>query len=307
MKWGLEVKNLLCLFVFLSLLPHSYLRGVEPTVREIASLAAIPENQSDHTLYFFDVDDTLLDFPHMVGSRAWRRYIVSATEYDSRCNWHDVLSLFLNINYPVVGVEKITAEYIQELQEKGHSVFGLTTRERNIWYTTPVEEIDILTIQQLESIGVSLNAKSLNPSLSYLIQAPEYYEGVFFCDIDSKGEYLTRLLKGAGNLPPHVIFVDDKKAHVEAVALALSELGIEHECYWYTATNKKFNRFNPWIANIQLYFHWMFEAVLSDEQAAQIAKDEPERDENYYLKSVMLWMDWNTFETKEFIEQQCKM
>jgi hypothetical protein len=48
-------------------------------------------------------------------------------------------------------------------------------------------------------------------------------------------------------------------------------------------------KFNPLIANIQLYYFWMSDGktVLTDEQAESIAKSEPEKDADFYLQAVI--------------------
>ena len=89
--------------------------------------------------------------------------------------------------------------------------------------------------------------------------------------------------------PKKIIFIDDKLSQVESVADALAKLGIEHECYVYTATDEKGKAFNPLIANIQLYYFYQSEGniILSDESALLIAKENPEKNAEYYLKATL--------------------
>ncbi len=98
-----------------------------------------------------------------------------------------------------------------------------------------------------------------------------------------------KLFKDAPQLPQRVIFIDDKQSQVESVAAVLHQLGIDHECYWYTATDDKARKFDPLIANIQLYYFWTSGAkrVLSDEEALSIAEQYPEKNAEYYLQSVL--------------------
>lgn len=257
-------------------------------IQKIYSLSQIPSIQPNQTIYLFDIDDTLFDSSSMLGTKAWRKYILEATEDDSQ-NWHDIFCLFAAKNYPLRAVEPITSQYVKELQMKGHAVFGLTARERQIWYSTPTKDVDKLTINQLTSVGVDFNTGIPNHYPS-LINAPEYFQGVFFADLEPKGEYLLKLFSNLPQLPTKIIFIDDKDSQTKSVAATLDQLGIDYECYTYVATDEKAKLFDPLIANIQLYHLWISngEQVLSDEEAAIIAKQHPERSAQDYLRALLV-------------------
>lgn len=257
---------------------------------KIESMAQITDSQPSNTLYFFDLDDTLFDSPTMLGSKMWRKYITTATKNDQTQNWHDIFSLFIARNHPLETVEPITSQFIKKLQTKGSDVFGLTARERKKWYDTPINDVDVLTVAQLDSLGINFNREVSDKNYSYLTNTPEYFEGVFFADLEPKGEYFLKLFKDAPQLPEKVIFVDDKESQIESVAKALHQLGIDHECYWYVNTDEKAKKFDPLIANIQLYYLWTSKGtkVLSDDEAASIAKQHPDKTAEDYLHSVKL-------------------
>jgi FMN phosphatase YigB (HAD superfamily) len=263
----------------------------DASVAGIESMTQIAGSQPAGTIYFFDIDDTIFDSPCMLGSKAWRKYIAEATKNDFTHNWRDVLSLFLARNHPVETVESITSQFVQKLQMEGYAVFGLTARERKRWYDTPTDGIDLLTANQLESVGINFSNTFIDEAYPYscLTDDPEYFNGIFFADVESKGEYLLKLFKNAPQLPEKVIFIDDKKSQVESVAAALNQLGIIYECYWYSATDKKAGRFDPLVANIQLYYFWLSGGTraLSDAEAASIAEQYPERNAEYYLQLLM--------------------
>lgn len=255
-------------------------------ITKIDSLQQIASSQPAQTMYLFDIDDTLIDSPYMFGSGAWRRYIAAATKADITANWHDIFSLFFAQRHPLQTVETITGQFIRDLQEQGHGVFGLTSRERAKWYKTPVNNVDDLTVKQLESVGIDFNSEFLNARYSYLANDSEYFKGIFFADLASKGEYLLKVFHNASQLPEKIVFVDDKLSQVESVAAALEQLGIQYECYWYTAADKKNKGFDPLIANIQLYYFWTSggENVISDEEACAIAEQCPEKKAEHYLQ-----------------------
>ena len=256
----------------------------------IESLADVSIAHPQKTLFLFDVDDTLLDFPYMLGSKAWRQYIREATkQWDSKKNWHDILSLFLTQKHPVRTVESTTRELINELQSRGYVVCGLTSRERNMWYETPQDHVDVMTTNQLYSVGIYFDDACLKQAYPHLADAPEYFQGTFFADCDTKGDYLLKLLKSMTDLPEKVIFIDDKMSQSKSVATALARLGVSHESYCYTYTDAKARTFDPLLANIQLYHFFISEGqrIVSDEEAACIALENPTKDADDYLKAVL--------------------
>jgi hypothetical protein len=258
-------------------------------VYQIESLSQLLHEQPPKTLYLFDLDDTVFDSPYMLGSRAWRRYIAEATKkLDATENWHDIFSYEVAKKIAVITVEEITAPFIKELQCKGHISCGLTSRERLCWYGMPQNGIDQLTVDQLLSVGIDFNKGSLEQEYPSLSSDAEYYKGTFFANISPKGHYLLHVLKG-GLYPIKIVFIDDKLDQVISVAEALTQLGIPHECYHYTATEKKSLVFNPLIANVQLYYFYKSSGtlLLSDQEAAEIAGNHSDIDAGAYLQEVL--------------------
>lgn len=265
-------------------------KDIVPQVFHIESLSQISNDQPAGTLFLVDIDDTMFDSFSMLGSKAWRRYIVDATKkIDPSQNWHDIFSYALAQKHPLKAVEEITSFYVKDLQKKEVVVCGLTSRERKLWYDMPQDGIDVLTTQQLSSVDINFNNGSLENIYPDLAKDSEYFSGTFFANLDFKGDYLLRLLLNSSTLPVKVNFIDDKLSQVESVANALTQLGIPYECYFYSATDKKGKAFNPLIANIQLYYFYESngEHALSDEEAQLIATSNPEKDANYYLNATL--------------------
>lgn len=260
---------------------------ISQKIIKIDTIDQLPLTQPEGTLFLFDLDDTLIDSPHMVGSRAWRQYMRAAVgKY-----WHDRLSLFLLEHIAVDTVEKTTAEIIKLLQIQGYPVCGFTARERHFWFDIPAH-MDEITTQQLASVGIQFDSDNVVRAYPALTQTPEYYEGIIFSNVVEKGSYLASLLQSfpaSSLLPNKVIFIDDKKYQIESVAAALEESGIDYECYLYRATDKKDSAFDPLIANIQLYHIWLSQGhtVLTDHQAAALALTTPASQGLEYLQMII--------------------
>ena len=262
----------------------------ESKVVQIESIDQLPTSDYNQTIYLFNISDTLIDSPNMIGAKAWRKYIKEATKCDQSRNWHDLFSFFLlSHHYPVETVEGKTSQFIKDLQSKGALVCGLTGRERKMWYGTPAENVDEITIAQLKSVGIELSDDSLRRSFPSLASSSTYFKGVFFSDEESKSEYIKKLLSKPGNSIKNIVVVDDKVEEVNAISKVLSELKMPNECYWYSVTERKSREFNPLIANIQLYYFWLSggEKVISDDEVLSIIEEYPERDAAYYLDVVM--------------------
>ena len=260
-----------------------------PYVVEIQSFSEISPEQPGQTLFLFDIDDTLFDSPYMLGSKAWREYIAKAVkEIDPNEKWQDIFSYTLGKDYPVVLVETMASPFIRDLQDRGYIVCGFTSREPHAWYGTPQKGIDAFTREQLRSVDIIFDNKSLEDAYPQLSKAPECFEGIFFAK--PKDKYLFNLLENAPERPTKVVFVDDKASQVRAVAEALNALAIPYECYIYSATDKKAKAFNPLIANIQLYYFYESDGknILSDEQALSIAEANPEKTAEDYLRAVLI-------------------
>ncbi|MDP1879485.1 MAG: DUF2608 domain-containing protein [Parachlamydiaceae bacterium] len=271
----------------------SPLSAAEPVqFHPIESLKEINTSQPDKTIFFLDLDDTVFDFPLMLGSKAWRRYIVGATKkIDPSQNWHDKLTFLLAKHLPLHTVEEMTSSFVNELQEKGYVVCGLTSRERNQWYNTSQEGVDELTINQLKSVNIDFNNNSLENNYPFLAFDSEYHDATFFADTSLKGDYLIKIFKAGDQIhfPKKAIFIDDKDSQVTSVINALNELGIENEGYYYKATEEKAKSFDPWVANIQLYYFVTsnYSTIYTDEEAASIKEAQSHLDANYYLEETL--------------------
>lgn len=220
----------------------------------------------------------------MFGSKEWRKSLLQATVSDQSQNWHDLFTFIIIRDYPHKTVEANTAVFIKNLQTDGYAVFGLTARERNKWYDTPLPSIDQITLKQIE--GVDIRFTEIE---SPLTNDSEHFRGIFFADVEPKGGYILKIFKNVTDLPPKVIFVDDKESQVRSVSEALCRLNIDHECYWYTATEADAKTFDPLLANIQLYYFWISEGkvVITNDEAALIAQRHPEKTADDYLQAVI--------------------
>lgn len=159
----------------------------------------------------------------------------------------------------VCPVKPVEPAFIPALKKfLGNVIMGLTHRQPSIAAST---------ISQLESLGFSFypyapvkntfEVTSLTPTL--------YVEGVLFTgEYNKKGEIFVRFLSMIGQKPKKILFVDDKRGHVEDVGRALSEEGIEYIGVHYRAIEYVEKIYDPQIAEFQKKF---LNQIMSNEAA----------------------------------------
>lgn len=277
-------------------------------ITQLSCIEELPLIHVNGTVFFFDLEDTLIDAPHMLGSKAWRAYVAEASG-GLAAPWHDLLTLYVAHRCHAVAREPSTASVIAELQSRGHAVFGVTSRRRDRWGATPAKGVDALTVRQLEAAGITLHGQPAAERYPALTQDPIYYEGVIFADTPHKGDCLKRLLHqcmDSGQAPAKVVFVDDRLPQINACTKALRELGLDYEGYWYRAGAENDRLFDPLVANLQLYalIQGFSYHPLSDEEAARLAWQLPARSPAYYLEQLVRTPDRWRAALKDYLEER---
>lgn len=159
---------------------------------------------------------------------------------------------------PVKPVETAFIPALVEMQKQGIIVMGLTHRQPSIADST---------IRQVNSLG--LNLLNSAPDQSTFVVPSEtptkYTEGVLFTgEYNKKGEIFTLFLSIINQKPKKILFIDDKRGHVEDVGNAVSSLGIEYIGVHYTACEYLEKVYDPEIAAFQLK---VLNSILSNEAA----------------------------------------
>lgn len=168
---------------------------------------------------------------------------------------------------PVKPVERAFVESLRLWQDKGIVIIGLTHRQPSLADST---------IRQLSSIGLCLN-KTAPHQESFVVPADTptlFTEGVLFTgEFNKKGEIFKRFLTLIGQKPKKVVFVDDKRSHVEDVGHTLIDLGIDYLGIHYKATEHVEKVYFPHIAAFQLK---MLNQIMSNEAAVLLMERELE-------------------------------
>ena len=151
----------------------------------------------------------------------------------------------VQLETPLVPIEKQTPNLIRYLQSRGLLAMGLTAR------SLPLVE---RTIEQLSLIDVDFTRNSLYDHEIYVtLDFPALYKhGVFYCSDNCKGQILLHFFDNINYHPKKIIFVDDKMKNIKAVEKYVEEKGIEFVGLRYGAADERVANFDPVAAEVAL-------------------------------------------------------
>ncbi len=260
---------------------------VQAEIIEIQHIDEVRPYIKENTLCLFDIDDTLIDNPFSLGGSPWRNWVkAKLPKYNVNFVLYDALTQYIAKMAPYKSVEDGTVKLINDLQEQGTAVFAFTARGRTQWYTTDMDNVDRFTHYQLNTVGIDFNLTQIPEELRAL-ESAYFYKGIIFAQHIAKGDLLKHLFKDLHYSPPLIVFVDDKLEQVQSVEKVIGECGIPVIGFWYRRSELDRANFNPTIANIQLDYLLQTGEIVSDEHAAQLAKDLNADEPQKYLKDIL--------------------
>jgi len=240
-------------------------------ILETAHFREIKDHIREGTLLILDIDDTLLIPVQTLGTDVWfvhrlQEHLHSkndpATALDlTLAAWEAVRHITR-----VQVVEEGTAEIIQKLQQAHSPVMGLTTQGLTL---------ATRTVNQLKSLGIDLTTTAPSQEDHYFINGKNsvlYRHGILFTSGTAKGEALLTLLDKLNYPVQHILFINDKKTHLEDVEKSLINKGIAFTGLRYNYRDKKIASFRKEITDIQWKYS-SFEHILSDEEALLLLEE----------------------------------
>jgi hypothetical protein len=142
------------------------------------------------------------------------------------------------------------------------------------------------TIAQLKSIhiqfdGHSLQDKDLKIPASELGSKDDalFTRGVLFVgETNNKGKVLAHFLDQLHYHPEKIVFVDDKRKHVDAVEAALAKVGVPYIGFRYGALDKKVKAYNELMSEVtdELSADLLLEGVVNPKALEKIEKTKAE-------------------------------
>lgn len=214
---------------------------------ESASITDLLPHTQPETLVVFDLDDTTFRTASMLGNDAWFNYQVSAgmqQGFSAETAVQHILPLYLVIQY-FAQLELIDHNFpalLKTLANNNIHSMSLTTRSMGL-----VER----TKQELTRLGVSFaqNAPCDHDLALGLTHTACYTNGIIFGANNNKGKILLQFLDTIGYQPKKIIFVDDKRSHLESLERAIEYRGIRFVGLRYSAEDERKTQFDPILAD----------------------------------------------------------
>lgn len=245
----------LCLF-FLPILAQA-------TIIETATIDPILKVIDEDTWVLVDLDNTTFEGKQALGHTDWFydkafalvREGMTLDEATRACypEWIEIQKIC-----PVKPLEAAFIPSLIELQKRGITVMGLTQRQPSLAEAT---------LRQLNSLNFDFHISAPSKdTFSIPSETPTLYkQGVLFTgEFNKKGEMFIHFLSIINQRPKKVVFIDDKKSHVEEVKSVLSRHGIEYIGFHYTAHQYVEKVYHPEVAEFQRKF---LKTIMSNEAA----------------------------------------
>lgn len=251
------LSRLVCLI--LALLPWASEAKIIETVRIETVVPLLDED----TWLVVDLDNTVFEGKQALGHTEWfydkadalMKEGLTLEEATRACypEWIEIQKVC-----PVKPVEAAFIPILKTAQQRQMITMGLTHRQPSLADST---------IRQLNSLDWSFQSTApaaapfVVPSLTPTI----YKEGILFTgEYNKKGEIFIRFLSIIGQKPKKVVFIDDKRSHVEDVEKAVREQGIDCIGVHYRAIEYAEKVYDPEIAEFQRKF---LKTIMSNEAA----------------------------------------
>ncbi|MCH9630417.1 MAG: hypothetical protein S4CHLAM37_04160 [Chlamydiia bacterium] len=209
------------------------------------------ENACENTLIVFDIDNTLIvpetaafQIPNVKPRKKLLKHIVpSWTE-----NELGIAISLMGLEGMGILLDKSTPELIQRLQKKGVRCIALTALNTGLY--EGYKDIFAHRANQLKKHGIDFSDSAPHTEYTVFNQLtkevgcyPAARDGIVMSngEKNEKGHVLLAYLDRANWSPEFVVFVDDKKSHVENMSSILNEKGIKNTCVHF----EKIKDFEP--------------------------------------------------------------
>jgi hypothetical protein len=257
------MKNLNC-FIF-ALLAFLSIHSLKAEIFDAFRMNDIYKHLQPEMLVIFDIDNTLIEPVQELGTNQWFENRIK--EYISYgCSKQDALEKALREwnaiqNVTLVKlVEPDIACIMKDLQNKGCTVMGLTTRGLGI---------STCTLHQLQTVNIDLEMTAPTDQEIFFMNGKGvlFRGGILFTAGTHKGDALEKFLKAIDYKPSSIMFINDKLSHLLPVEEYCGKFAIPFAGIRYGFLDEKVKNFRKQIAEIQFYH---FGHILSNEAAERI-------------------------------------
>ncbi|NGX56649.1 MAG: hypothetical protein K1060chlam5_00892 [Candidatus Anoxychlamydiales bacterium] len=205
---------------------------------EIKNIKDIKPYITKDTLVIFDLDNTIMEPIQEYGSDQWFAYQLNKY-LKEKLSFEDALQKTLYEWFEIQAITKVklvendVKDLISNLQEINHPIMGLTARDY---------DFALAAIKQLKSLNLNLSKTA--PFKKNIFDDTLFREGILFANGKNKGIVLSNFFK-------KIIYIDDKKHHVEEIEIFSKENKVEFIGFRYGYLDEKVKKFDHKISDKQ--------------------------------------------------------
>lgn len=186
----------------------------------------IPQQPS---IFVFDLDHTLIEPSTYVGSGAWFEELAQrSNDFSADVQLYNLIQYVTHMS----PTEADVASYLENLKNRGHTVFFITSRSG---------AIETITKKQLEE-----NSLSPSEETEYCVVEAQHGHcqgNIYFTAGAHKGEALLEILDHHPILQQKpIFFIDDQRKHVKLLEEHLIRQGYHCQAYHYVSSINKFQK-----------------------------------------------------------------
>ncbi len=257
-------------------------------IAEINEIESIMNYLEKDSLFFLNVGDTLFSPSCMLADNQWREYFVERanhliSEPVIAQRIIDKVKGLIVEKVPKITPEEITPQFISQMQSEEISVFGYTQRN---FSTSYAKNNGLITYNHLLGMGIDLKkTQSFDSIKDYHNTFHVFQFGILFTNKNPLGPAFAEFIATRKEKPSKIIIVDDSLEALQEVENILGNsdyLGLR-----YGRIDERKNAFDPHIATIQFFAFINENRLLTDNEAIQIRKDNPETD---YCVALDAWI-----------------
>lgn len=230
-----------------------FMRKKESVIIETKSIREILKLTSFDTVVIFDLDNTVMESTTELGSDQQFCQLVEHA-FKTLPNKQEAIDAALDIYHQVQHlvrtkpVEPKIVMMIKALQHIGIEVLGLTLRGDLLKDTTACQlgEIDI-------NFANTPHKHDVEFEFGEDKHKAFYHNHIIYCGGNDKGECLKAFLHQRNALPKHIMMIDDKDKHLQAVQKAADALDIPFHGIRYGHLDEKVQAIDMHKSHQQLY------------------------------------------------------
>lgn len=247
-------KKFTVLFNLLLLVSSSVIgKNTSAQIIEIQKMSEIQKYVDKDTMLIFDLDNTLIAPTGNFGSDAWFDYMWDSYKMDPLNK--DTYTLTLQSwaraqdHVKVSPIESTSLSIIDQAKKMGNPVMALTSRNPALKAVTE-RQLSLAGIQFTPSVGM-LNSYQFPAAYQKNFRDDAVFDrGILFVGGNKKGTVLESFFHVAKFLPKKIVYVDDKRGHVENLEQVCKSMNIAYTGFRYGALDEKVKRYTSKVSKL---------------------------------------------------------